>query len=97
MFVVGVISIILVDFFSSLNATSASEGLESGIPIFIFAVGANIGYTLGWIAELATQRVIHRSEFAPFMFIRGTVFSIALCLLPGVAAILMWFWRVIRA
>ncbi len=84
------------EYFSSLKTTAPSMELEEGLPIILFAFGANVGYTLGWIVELTAGEMIDHTRFGPRMFIRGTIFSMILCTLPAGAAILMWVWEVLQ-
>jgi hypothetical protein len=56
-----------------------------------YGVAANLGYTAGWAAELLVVFLAGRRprHFAPTLFTLGTLFSIALTLLPAVLIVLM--------
>jgi hypothetical protein len=60
-------------------------------PIFVvfgivaYGVGANMCYTLGWLAELATRKILpgQSERLAVLSFKIGLVFSVFLTLIPG--------------
>jgi hypothetical protein len=95
LFVIGTASILLVYEFSQVSGVDSDSCIESGLPMILFAVGANAGYTLGWIIELAASDTIDKRTFGPRMFLRGTIFSMVLCGLPALAVIISGIWTAI--
>ena len=65
--------------------------------IVVYAVLANLGYCLGWLAELA-MRSLWREEApdaGPALFRQGLSFAVGLTLLPIPVMGLSWFARVL--
>ena len=54
--------------------------------IVVYAVGANVCYTFGWVVENLVERWLKRPVYGlgPALFRHGLVFSIGLTLLPAV-------------
>jgi len=48
-------------------------------PVLLAALGANVVYTFGWVAELAVRRLWRASaaRFGPAAWVCGTTFSVA--------------------
>jgi hypothetical protein len=86
--ITGIAGLLLVYQFSRISGINVDSFFESGLPIIAFALGANTGYTLGWVVELAASNLIDKKEFGPRMFLRGTIFSLVLCILPALAIII---------
>ena len=65
----------------------------------IYAVLANGCYSLGWLAELAAQRLWGRRtpDVGPLLFRQGLIFSVGLTLLPLVAISVFSVLRVVAA
>lgn len=64
-------------------------------PVAIYALMANVCYTLGWQVELLARRVWGRSapELGPLLFRQGLIFSVGLTLLPLLLAAFLWIAR----
>ena len=68
-------------------------GMPDGIFLLVapilFGIGANACYTAGWITELVVSRFLRQdvSRFATPVYRAGVLFSVAVTLLPAVAAI----------
>lgn len=91
----GIVSAIIVVAAASLSEQLGGEPIGMPDPPFLipfgivaFAVGANVAYTGGWIAELLFQRVWNTPSgaFAPMAFACGVLFSVALTLTPALIA-----------
>jgi len=68
------------------------------IAVAIYAVAANLCYTLGWITELLWTwgNTAQTSAIRPKVFRAGLVFSASLTLLPALVISLMWAARGFR-
>lgn len=64
----------------------------------IYGILANGCYSLGWLAELAAQRLWGRRtpDVGPLLFRQGLIFSVGLTLLPLLFAGLIWMARVVE-
>jgi hypothetical protein len=64
----------------------------------VYGILANGCYSLGWLAELAAQRLWGRRapDVGPLLFRQGLIFSVGLTLLPLLLAGLIWVLRVIE-
>ncbi len=65
----------------------------AGIPMF--AIGANILYTGGWVSEIIIRFLWKEKaeHFGPIMWTLGTAFSICVCFLPGMEHFVVWLIR----
>ena len=65
----------------------------------VYGVLANGCYSLGWLAELAAQRLWGRRapDIGPLLFRQGLIFSVGLTLLPLLLAVFIWVVRVVAA
>ena len=59
------------------------------IGVVLYAIGANVCYTAGWLAELISREVWgdKAKSFAEISFTLGVIFSFLLTLLPGGLAV----------
>jgi hypothetical protein len=59
------------------------------IGVVLYAIGANVCYTAGWLAELISREVWGDTvkSFAEISFTLGIIFSFLLTLLPGALAL----------
>lgn len=65
--------------------------------MIIYGVLANVGYSLGWLAEMA-MRALWGDEApyaGPALFRQGLAFSIGLTLLPIPLSIISWVARLV--
>ena len=62
----------------------------------VYGVFANGCYSMGWLLELAAQRLWGRRapDVGPLLFRQGLIFSVGLTLLPLLFAMLIWMARV---
>jgi hypothetical protein len=62
------------------------------IGMVLYAVGANLCYTLGWITELlwAWGNTAQTEAIRPKVFRAGLIFSVTLTLLPAIVISLAW-------
>jgi hypothetical protein len=88
-------SIILIAVAATIGERLPGEGEPLGVPdppflallgVIIYGIMANICFTGGWIAETIVVKVWEDGsrDFGPISFMLGTIFSIALTLLPGI-------------
>ena len=68
------------------------------ISIILFALGANLAYTLGWMAELLSRRIWKEESrtLGPKFFTLGVIFSVFLCLCPGLIVFVFWLISLLR-
>ncbi len=71
---------------------------EVWIGVIAYGVLANVGYSLGWLAEMAMRAVWgDEAPYAgPALFRQGLAFSIGLTLLPVPMAIISWVVRLVQ-
>jgi hypothetical protein len=64
-------------------------------PIVVYGVMANVCYTLGWVLEVAAQRLWgdRVRPIGPPLFRQGVAFSVGLTMLPTVLASATWVIR----
>jgi hypothetical protein len=62
--------------------------------VLIFAFGANLFYTGGWVAEVLVRSVSKKNSrhFGPIAFALGLTFSVLLTFLPPVVDGIRWIW-----
>lgn len=64
----------------------------------VYAVLANVCYSLGWLAEMAA-RIVWRERapyMGPLLFRQGLIFSVGLTLLPIIVSGMSWMMRVVQ-
>ena len=63
------------------------------VPIFLYAIVANVCYTLGWHTELAARQLFGEKAryYGPICFLLGTIFSMLLTFACSVALVIMSF------
>ena len=63
----------------------------------VYGVLANGCYSLGWLAELAAQRLWGRRtpDVGPLLFRQGLIFSVGLTLLPLLLLAVLWVIQVV--
>ena len=90
----GIATLGLVSLFASLPPHPA-RFLPPAPAILIYAVMANVGYTLGAPADLLLRRWFgdRAAAAGPVLFRYGFVFSVGLTLLPIPLAVLSWVVR----
>lgn len=64
-------------------------------PVLVYALMANVGYSLGPLGDLLLRRAMgdRASAIAPVLFRYGFVFAVGLTLLPIPMAVLGWLFR----
>jgi hypothetical protein len=65
---------------------SGPRGTAQMMGILVYALAANLCFTMGWVVENLAERWLKRPVYGlgPALFRHGLVFSIGLTLLPGV-------------
>lgn len=65
----------------------------------VYAFLANACYSLGWVAELAAQKLWGRRtpDIGPLLFRQGLIFSVGLTLLPLLLLSVIWMIQVVVA
>jgi hypothetical protein len=93
--VAGLTTIAVVEFIGGRLVTPGDDvvepmGMIAGV--IVYAVGANVCYSMAWITELAwSQGDTSRTEpLRPKVFRRGLIFSVLLTLLPIPIVLLLW-------
>lgn len=68
-------------------------------PVLVFAVLANVCYTLGAAVEVATSKLWGRQVLpvGPSLFRMGLTFSVGLALLPTLLMVFGWIIRIVSA
>jgi len=65
-------------------------------PILLFAISANLFYTLGWVVEIASNKLITQREITqqagPILFIAGTCFSLFITFVIDIAILFSYFF-----
>ena len=92
----GVVSLAAVTLFSALPPRGLDLGpLWRGV--IVYGVLANVGYSLGWLSELAMRTLW--GDDAPYagpaLWRQGLAFSIGLTLLPIPLALISWVVRLV--
>ncbi len=66
--------------------------------VLVYGVLANVGYSLGWLAEMAMRALWGEAapEAGPALFRQGLSFSIGLTLLPIPLALIGWAVRLVQ-
>ena len=91
----GVLSIVVAEFVGG-RLLPPGEDLEEPLGliagVILYAIAANVCYSLGWITELIwTWGNTQRTEtMRPKVFLAGLVFSTVLTLAPAAIALLIW-------
>jgi hypothetical protein len=87
--VVGVMSLLAMEWLRTKTVPfGLNPGeLETGITVVVYAVMANLCYTLGWIVELA----VRKSEVANGRRRARKLFAIGLCFSCLVTSVPLWF------
>ena len=93
MLVAGLITIILA---VSLGEISIPDTINVTPPVLIFAISANLFYTLGWILEITCTKFISNKEIlqktGPVLFIAGTSLSILFTVAIDIALLVTFFF-----
>jgi hypothetical protein len=93
MLVAGLITIILA---VSLGEISIPDTINVTPPVLIFAISANLFYTLGWILEITCTKFISNKEIlqkmGPVLFIAGTILSILFTVAIDIALLVTFFF-----
>lgn len=94
---VGLMSLAVLNVFALLPPHPAHLRIPWG-GVGVYAVLANLCYTLGPVADLAIRRCWGNvyAAVGPALFRYGFVFSIGLTLLPMPLALLSWAFRVLQ-
>jgi hypothetical protein len=95
-FLIGVVTILIVEIVGDHFVKPGEDAIEPallliGVPIY--AIAANLFYTLGWISELLWSGG-NTERTAPFrrrVFRLGLSFSVFLTLLPAIVLPILWF------
>lgn len=95
MIVPGFLGLALVLGAVDLNSDSSAgmeEGFDPGLSAVLGAIGANICYTGGWMAEILArwlwkEKAMH---FGPIAWSLGMIFSILFCFVPFALHLLIW-------
>jgi hypothetical protein len=86
---VGIVTWLLVLCFGSLAVKPGVDFEESIMMIIgpaIYAIGANLCFTLGWIVDTSLYRGRPRNR----LWKAGLIFSLVLTALPGIWAVIAW-------
>jgi hypothetical protein len=88
--VVGVVSIVRFEYILSPMIPRGEDAIESmalALFVVLYAVGANLCYTLGWVIELIMRKRATETSrvYGRFLFVLGVALSCALTTLP------VWF------
>ncbi len=93
----GTITLAVVSLFSVLPPGSMELGhIWRGV--VVYGVLANVGYSLGWLAEVG-MRVLWKDEApaaGPALFRQGLSFAVGLTLLPIPLAVINWIVRLVQ-
>ena len=93
MLVAGLITIILA---ISLGEISIPETINVIPPVLIFAISANLFYTLGWILEITCTKFISNKDIlqktGPVLFIAGISLSVLITVAIDVALLVTFFF-----
>jgi len=93
MLVAGLITIILA---VSLGEISLPDTINALPPVLIFAISANLFYTLGWIVEITCARFISNKEVlqktGPVLFIAGLSLSVLFTVAIDIALLVTFFF-----
>jgi hypothetical protein len=90
--VVGLVSGFIVAFVGSRVFKPEADFGSPFIAVILYAVTANLCYTLGWITELlwAWGDTAQTETIRPKVFRVGLIFSASLTLLPAIVLSLVW-------
>ena len=93
--VAGILSILIVELIGSRLAKAGEDVVEPIailMGVIVYAVAANLCYSLGWITELLWSggNTSRTAELRPKVFRLGMILSIVLTLLPAVVLPLVW-------
>lgn len=101
---VGAAGLVTLAGFSIMALLPPNPMPVSNLPALLFGAAvygilANGCYSLGWLAQLAAQRVWGRRapDIGPLLFRQGLIFSVGLTLLPLLLAGIIWVARVVEA
>ena len=92
----GVVSLAVMALVSSLPPRAPGLGFVWW-GVLIYGVAANVGYTMGWLAEVG-MRVLWGEEAplaGPALFRQGLSFAVGLTLLPVPLALFSWVIRLV--
>jgi hypothetical protein len=89
---VGLVSGFVVALIGTRVFKSSQDLGSPFLAVAIYAVAANLCYTLGWITELlwAWGNTARTEEIRPRVFRVGLIFSTGLTLLPALAVSMIW-------
>jgi hypothetical protein len=93
----GVVSLTVMVLVSSLPPRAPGLGFAWWGGVLVYGVAANVGYTMGWLAEVG-MRVLWGEEAplaGPAMFRQGLSFAVGLTLLPVPVALFSWVVRLV--
>jgi hypothetical protein len=93
--VAGLTTIVVIEFIGGRMVKPGEDFVEPLgmiLGVIIYAVGANVCYSMSWITELVwTQGDTSRTEpLRPKVFRRGLIFSVVLTLLPIPIVVFVW-------
>jgi len=88
----GVITLVVVSVVKLLPPLS-EPGLLPLAPVVVYGVMANVMFTLGWIVELAAERLFQGDllPIGPALHRMGLTFALGLTLLPALLVTGVWF------
>lgn len=94
---VGLASLLAVWLFGVLPPAATGQVIPLRV-VAVYGIMANLCYTLGWLTELAVERLWGERApmLGPALFRQGLSFSLGLTLLPVVLAGLSWVVRLAR-
>ncbi len=91
----GTLGLLLFVWFNRLPPKLVPEPTVDPLPVILFGVGANFFYTAGWVAELIARALWPEKavKLGPQLLILGSLLSVMLALVPGLAGFVSWAWR----
>jgi len=93
MFAAGTVTIILALLLHEIIFTDLINALP---PVLIFALSANLFYTLGWVVEIACRKFVPQKELVqkagPVLFIAGISLSILFTFAIDIALLVSFFF-----
>ena len=88
--IVLICGLISLSIMSALINLKSGEDLVEPISIIGFAFLCNIGYTLGWITELYSEK---SKTYGPKLFKFGMYFTIICVFIPAIFQLIYWIGR----
>ena len=93
----GLVTLAGVSILSALPPHPVPFGPGMLVLAAVYGILANGCYSMGWLLELAAQRIWGRRapDVGPLLFRQGLIFSVGLTLLPLLVATMLWVLRIV--